>query len=41
MTNDYSVYKGHHGPIISKEMWMAAQRKRKANGGRSEPIEKE
>ena len=40
-TDDYPVYDGHHEAIVSEELWKAAQRKREANSGRKEVIEKD
>lgn len=35
------VHDGRHEAIITEEMWGAAQAKKKANGGRKEPIDKD
>ena len=40
-TDDYPVYEGNHEAIVSEELWQAAQRKREANRGRKEAIEKD
>ena len=40
-TDDYMIHEGRHEPIITEEVWEAAQAKKKANGGRKEPIDKE
>ena len=39
-TSDYPVYEGQQEAIVSEELWNAAQRKRQANGGRKETIDK-
>ena len=40
-TDDYMIHEGRHEPIITEEVWEAAQAKKKANGGRKEPIDKD
>ena len=40
-TDDYMVHEGRHESIITEEVWESAQAKKKANGGRKEPIDKD
>lgn len=40
-TDDYMVHEGRHEAIITEEVWESAQAKKKANGGRKEPIDKD
>ena len=40
-TKDFPVYDGKHEPIISEEVWDAAQAKRMAMAGRRETIDKD
>ena len=35
------VHEGRHEAIITEEVWESAQAKKKANGGRKEPIDKD